>query len=334
LEATVAKHLPARPDLDHLRRQAKKLLAKKKASERVTYRLADAQLEVAKHTGFANWPALAHHVQDLRALEGEWHFAQLEVDGQQVPASMFGASRILIDGDRFRSESPEATYEGVFIIDVEATPKRIDIEFVEGPEEGNWSYGIYELQGDRLTFCLGLVGSDRPPRFATTKGSGHALEHLTRASAARPANVTGGVKKPKSESTAALPVDPAAFNGPVTPLLKKLQGEWLAVELDRDAKPMPKEWLAYGSRTMDGNETKVIFGGQTMVHAKVKIDESVTPIAVDYLNLSGQAKGRVTLGIMDWIGGDVRFLMASAGQPRPTAFEPGPGLTLSRWTKK
>lgn len=330
----MAKQLPARPDLDHLRRQAKKLLAKKKASERAAYRLADAQLEVAKKTGFGSWPALAHHVQDLRALEGEWRFADLEVDGQAVPASMRGASRILIDGDRFRTESPEANYEGVFIIDVEATPKRIDIEFVEGPEAGHWSYGIYELQGDRLTFCLGLVGSERPARFATTKGSGHALEHLTRASAARPEHVTGGVRKTATESVAAPAVDPAAFDGPITPLLKKLQGEWLAVELDRDAKPMPKEWLAYGSRTMDGNETKVVFGGQTMVHAKVRIDESVTPFAVDYLNLSGQAKGRVTLGIMDWIGGDVRFLMASAGQPRPTEFSPGPGLTLSRWTKK
>jgi len=332
----VAKHLPARPDLDHLRRQAKKLLAKKKASERATYRLADAQLEVAKKTGFGNWPALAHHVQDLRALEGEWRFADLEVDGQAVPASMLGASRILIDGDRFRTESPEANYEGVFIIDVEATPKRIDIEFVEGPEEGNWSYGIYELQGDRLMFCLGLVGSARPLRFATEKGSGHALEHLTRASAARPAHVTGGVRKAGSESASAVApaVDPAAFDGPITPLLKKLQGEWLAVELDRDAKPMPKEWLAYGSRTMDGNETKVVFGGQTMVHAKVRIDDSVTPIAVDYLNLSGQAKGRVSLGIMDWVGGEVRFLMASPGSPRPTEFSSGPGLTLSRWTKK
>jgi len=334
LEATVAKHLPARPDLNHLRKQAKRLLAGKKASQRSTYRLADAQLEVAKKTGFADWPALAHHVQDLRALEGEWHFSRLEVDGQPVPASMLGASRILIDGDRFRSESPEATYEGIFIIDVEATPKRIDIEFVEGPEEGNWSYGVYELQGDRLTFCLGLVGSERPARFATETGSGHALEQLTRASAARPANVTGGVKRPKSEPAAAPPVDPAAFNAPVTPLLEKLQGEWLAVELDRDAKPMPKDWLAFGSRTIDGNETKVVFGGQTMLHAKMRIDESTRPIAVDYLNLAGQAKGRVSLGIMEWIDGDVRFLIAGPGQPRPTAFTPGPGLTLSRWKRK
>ena len=48
-----------------------------------------------------------------------------------------GPRGMLIDGDRFRTESPEATYEGVFNIDVEADPHDIDIEFVEGPEAGN-----------------------------------------------------------------------------------------------------------------------------------------------------------------------------------------------------
>ena len=43
---------------------------------------------------------------------------------------------MMIDGDRFRMESPEATYEGIFTIDVEADPAQIDIEFVEGPEAG------------------------------------------------------------------------------------------------------------------------------------------------------------------------------------------------------
>ena len=48
---------------------------------------------------------------------------------------------------------------------------------------------------------------------------------------------------------------------------------------------MPDQWLAFGSRTSTGNEVKVVFGGQAMVHAKMRIDERVTPMAVDYLNL-------------------------------------------------
>ena len=104
---------------------------------RAGFRLADAQSAIARKSGFAAWPHLARYVEQLRAFEGEWHFASLEVDGNTMPAPMTSQSRMLMDGDRFRMESPEATYEGVFALDVEADPARIDIEFIEGPEAGN-----------------------------------------------------------------------------------------------------------------------------------------------------------------------------------------------------
>src|SRR5262249_42388901 len=145
-----------------------------------------------------SWPALSRHVDELRALEGEWHFGSQRLDGLVMSAKALAGSRLLIDGDRFRMESPEATYEGVLTIDVERTPSQITISFVEGPEAGNQSFGIYELAGDRLTLCLGLAGSSRPSEFAARKGSGHALQHLRRSSSRRPANVTGGTLQPAS----------------------------------------------------------------------------------------------------------------------------------------
>jgi uncharacterized protein (TIGR03067 family) len=356
----VSNKLPARPNLDHLRRQAKTLLAQlsdgvKPAAQafidhlpearRMTaakvraagFRLADAQSVVARQTGFGSWPALSRHVRELRALEGEWRFAALEVDGTAMPAAALSQSRLLIDGDRFRTESPEATYEGVFTIDVEAAPAHIDIEFVEGPEAGNWSYGLYELDGDELTMCLGLTGASRPTTFATKPGGGHALEKLRRASAARPSSVTGG-KRPAATAAATPSIereDPGAFDVPMTPLLRRLEGEWIPVELVLDGKPMPDQWLAFGSRVAAGNEVKVVFGGQVMVHAKMRIDESATPVAVDYLNLSGAQRGAVSRGIMEWVGDEARFLMAAPGRPRPANFSAPPAAgTLSRWRKK
>ena len=72
-------------------------------------------------------PKLNHprHVEQLRALQGTWTFARLEIDGNVLPAAALTASRLLIDGDRFRTESPEGTYEGVFSINVEADPKKL-----------------------------------------------------------------------------------------------------------------------------------------------------------------------------------------------------------------
>lgn len=121
----------------------------------------------------------------------------------------------------------------------------------------------------------------------------------------------------------------------MTPLLGRLQGEWIPTELVMDGKPMPKEWLAFGLRTTQGNEMRVTFNGQAMAHAKMRLDERASPVAVDYLNLSGRSKGSVSLGIMEWIGDEVRFLMAAPGDPRPVTFDTvAKSATLSRWRRR
>ena len=356
----MTKQLPARPNLEHLRSQAKTLLARMRegddAAARIFskhlpdakgltpkqvraagFRLADAQAAVAHRNGFAGWPGLARYVERLRSLEGTWAFRDLQVDGEAMPIAAIGGSRLLIDGDRFRMESPEANYEGLFDIDIERTPHTIDIDFVDGPEAGNRSEGIFELDGDLLTICLGFAGMSRPTSFATTRGSGHALEHLTRAEHARPAGVDGGTAPPKEPSPApAAAQDAASFSDELTPMLERLQGDWVPTELVTAGQPLAPDLLAFGSRTFTGAETKVVFGGQTMVHAKIRIQSAASPIEVDYLNLAGAKRGSISLGLMQWIDGDVVFCMSAPGAPRPSDFtcEKGSGRTLSRWTRK
>jgi uncharacterized protein (TIGR03067 family) len=324
--------LPARPNLDHLRGQAKKLLATLPTKNGEKPKLADAQFAVAKQAGFSSWARLVKHVETLRGFEGEWRIDRLEVDGNETPATYLTRTRILMDGDRFRTESPEATYEGIFSIDTEES--YFDLQFVAGPDAGNTSHGIYRLDGhDTLVLCLGLVGSPRPTTFATTPGSGAALERLVRASKARPENVTGGTPPSPEEHRDAPAGNAADFTHVDTPLLRKLQGTWNAIELVTDGKALPEPYLLHGKRTMIDNHTTVVFGGQKMVDASVRIDETASPIAIDYLHLSGKNKGKVTLGILDWQGDDVRFVMAAAGEPRPTSFDAPPKGTLSRWRR-
>ena len=351
------KNLPARPNLDHLRRQAKALLAALAARDpaavatirrhlpsaqslteaevlATSYRLADAQSAIARQSGFASWPHLTRHVEQLRALEGIWAFSRLEIDGGVMPAGSLTASRLLIDGDRFRTESPEATYEGIFTINVEAQLHEIDIEFVAGPEAGKWNHGIYRLAGDQLELCLDLNGRPRPGRFGTTPGSGHACETLTRTSPARPENVTGGTAPaPQPASPAA---DGTGFEFVASPTLTRLQGRWKPMEIIRDGQALPTIMLWTGLRTAEKNEVKISFAGRTMIHALVRLDEGTDPLHVDYYNLGGEAKGTLQHGLLQWQGAEACFCMAAPGQPRPGDFTcpAGSGRTFSRWGPK
>jgi uncharacterized protein (TIGR03067 family) len=352
------KRLPARPNLEHLRTQAKALLTKLRegdaeatrtfakclpeaaalSREQVRkhgFRLADAQAAVARKSGFAAWPGLARHVDRLRSLEGTWAYDSLEVDGQTMPSSMLTNSLLLIDGDRFRMDSPEATYEGIFTIDVEESPNRIDIDFIEGPEAGNRCEGIFDLDGDKFTICLGLVGAARPERFASAAGSGHALEKLVRAERARPPGVDGGKAQPAPTPQPAHAIKAGDFDAALTSSAQRLQGEWLPLELITSGTPLQTSYLPFGLRIHAGVETKVIFGGQTMLHAKVRFNEAAMPVEVDYLNLAGKGKGSISLGLFRWDGDEAVFCIGAPGAPRPSDFscDKDSGRTLSRWKR-
>jgi uncharacterized protein (TIGR03067 family) len=349
-----------RPNLEHFRGQAKALLAALRSGDtaaaqafsahlpaargrspdqlqEANFKLADAQSVIARHGGFASWPALVRHVGTLRSLEGEWAFESLQVDGNDMPAAMLGASKLLFDGNRFRMESPEANYDGHFGIDTSHTPMHLDIEFVQGPEAGNSSHGIFEIEGDHLTICLGVVGATRPGKFETVGGNGHALERLRRASAKRPAGVTGGNASaaPPQEEVTQPSADASLFEVTTSPALERLEGLWKAVRLVTNGQDMQPDWLAFGSRVVTGNESKVTFGGQVMLHVKMRINDTVLPVEVDYLHLTGSGKGKISLGIMEWVDDEVRFLIAAPGKPRPSSFAAtDAGLTLSCWTPK
>jgi hypothetical protein len=74
--------LPDNPNLDWLRKQAKRRLAELRKAN-ADAQLADAQFEVAKQYGFSSWRALKTHVDSLT------------VNGQLVDAARNGDANIL-----------------------------------------------------------------------------------------------------------------------------------------------------------------------------------------------------------------------------------------------
>ena len=118
----------------------------------------------------------------LAQLQGTWRVVSLEVDGAPIPSAAFSQARIVVDGDSFVSRGMGADYAGEVRVDDAPAPAKFTLTFKTGPEAGNTNHGIYEVNGDRWRMCLQMTGAAAPQAFATTPGSGCALQTLERTS--------------------------------------------------------------------------------------------------------------------------------------------------------
>ncbi len=107
----MSKKLVTRPNLDHLRQQAKALLADLRNSHasaiatfreqlpsassssdseilNTNWRLADAQFAIARQTGFASWPKLAVHEHMSGGLKRKLQLGILSWEGDTLVVNM------------------------------------------------------------------------------------------------------------------------------------------------------------------------------------------------------------------------------------------------------
>lgn len=261
--------------------------------------------------------------RDLDLLQGSWTVTALEVDGQAMPAGMLGDARIAIAGNRFTSTGMGATYEGTLELDASANPPRLDMKFEAGPEKGHTNLGIYQLEGYTWKLCLATRGPVRPASFASTPGSGFAVETLVRDGATAAREAKGRVAKKSA------PVPPAA--GPAT----EFEGEWSMLAGVMDGKAMDASLLKWVKRVTRGNQTTVVAGPQTMLKVEFTFDPAPSPQTIDYRNLAGAHKGKAQQGIYKFEGDVLTVCIAEPGAARPREFESaaGDGRTLTVWKR-
>jgi uncharacterized protein (TIGR03067 family) len=245
---------------------------------------------------------------DLENLQGAWTLASLELEGNPMPA----AGGIRIHGDRFEAIGMGADYAGRVEIDAGKRPKRFDLVFTKGPEEGNRNRGIYRLDGDEWTICLNMSGKARPSAFATSAGSGNALEVFTRGATAP---LTAG-----AEESAIAP----AGEG-------ELVGEWEMVAAWQEGYALDERMVKTGRRVTSATHTATWFGKQKYMEAAYTTDATGTPKTIDLAS-----KGKTQLGIYEVEGDTMKICFAAPGRPRPTDFEArtGDGRTSAVWKRK
>ena len=250
---------------------------------------------------------------DLDRLQGTWNVVSLEMDGHVMPSP--GDAQIVVSGSRFQSLGMGAVYEGTVELNPRKKPKHFDLVFTAGPEQGNRAPGIYDLRGDDWKLCIAVTGQTRPAEFATSPGSGHALEILRRGAAIEARPETAGIP------AAATAHDPAP----------ELEGEWQMTACNADGYPVPESMMKTGRRVARNGETESYFGQQRIMQASYTVDRDADPHTIDYALKNGHQQ----FGIWKFEGEILHICFAQPGKPRPADFtaRKGQGHTFTAWKR-
>lgn len=100
----------------------------------------------------------------------------------------------------------------------------------------------------------------------------------------------------------------------------KLQGEWAMVSGVSDGVALPEAIVRSFRRVCKGDELTVMNGEQVVMKAKISLDLTKKPKAIDYEAIDGVTKGSKHEGIYEFDGETLKSCFAEPGGKRPTEF--------------
>ena len=117
--------------------------------------------------------------KDPPTIVGEWAGEKAEAGGKPLPVPPGGITmEFLADGKVVIREGPKPAETAQYTADPKKSPAEIDLN-PSDKAKGLTFVGIYKIEGDTLTICLG-VGGKRPAKFESPAGSDSMLMTLKR----------------------------------------------------------------------------------------------------------------------------------------------------------
>jgi uncharacterized protein (TIGR03067 family) len=116
--------------------------------------------------------------KDRELLQGVWRPVSVESGGKVLKAAPDSVT--ILESDSFVVKKGNVVrVKGTFKIDASRRPRTIDLTVTGGQVEGDngkVARGIYQVDGDTLTWCTAEPGDEtRPTEFATKQGTKHSL---------------------------------------------------------------------------------------------------------------------------------------------------------------
>ena len=109
--------------------------------------------------------------KELKALQGKWKAVALEAGGKPLPKEAIPDFTYIIGADgKATGKMAKSEYTATMTVNPKKDPKTIDNVHESGPHKGKGQYGVYKLEGDKLTVCItapGAAEGNRPKDFTT-----------------------------------------------------------------------------------------------------------------------------------------------------------------------
>jgi uncharacterized protein (TIGR03067 family) len=112
--------------------------------------------------------------KDLKAFEGTWTVAELQVNGKKATEEEVKnfETKLTFKDNKLTLTLEGQTFEGTVTIDPSKTPKTVDVKAKNRRGDQVESHGIYEIDKDTLKVCYVTGSKERPKEFKSTEGSG------------------------------------------------------------------------------------------------------------------------------------------------------------------
>jgi uncharacterized protein (TIGR03067 family) len=109
--------------------------------------------------------------------------------------------------------------------------------------------------------------------------------------------------------------------------LQRMEGAWYAqvIEINGKVVPPPDQAKFRIQLVVKGNAYAVYFDGKPQNTGTMALDASKKPKTIDANHADGPHKGKVQLGIYQFVGEEMRVVFGEPGKPRPTDFKTKPG---------
>jgi uncharacterized protein (TIGR03067 family) len=229
--------------------------------------------------------------------QGTWQLVSAESDGKKTPEDVVAKIRVIISGTTHsvRLGDEVLAHDVGFVIDPTTVPKSTTDTINDGPNKGKQIRGIYRLEGDTLTSCVGPVDGPRPVEFTAKAGSGQTLRVFRR--------------EKKDDGTKAEAVRAEQ---------KRFEGTWKFVSMEVDGRSIPEANFKDSRLILEGNR----FTAREKEEAKgtYDVDPTVIPKTIDITLNLGPDRRATILGIYELEGDTYKICSARPGRPRPKEF--------------